>query len=41
VWALRIVAEQVGIEHRLRLLGGFELGLAALDADVLIQQRAV
>jgi hypothetical protein len=36
-----IVAVQVGVENGLHLLDGFEPGSAALDAEVLVQQRAV
>ena len=38
---LGVVADQVGVQHPLHLLDGFEPGLAALDAEVLVEQRSV
>lgn len=36
-----IVMDEVGVENRLHLGEGFEPGLAAFDAEVLVEQRAV
>jgi hypothetical protein len=36
-----IVAVEVGVENRLRLLDGLEPDAVALDAEALVEQRAV
>ncbi len=36
-----VVDDEVGIERHLHLLDGLEPGFAALDAEVLVEQRAV
>jgi len=41
VRSLGIVVDEIGVENGLHLGDGFEPGAAALDAEVLVEQRAV